>query len=101
MPNYAILIGADGEARLAPLYDLASALPYAATQARKLKLAMKIGGKYRLHEIGAHQWHKLAHELRFPFDVVRASLARMTLSMADHVSDVLNANDCVGYLTRL
>jgi serine/threonine-protein kinase HipA len=87
--NYAILIGADGEARLAPLYDLASALPYAATQARKLKLAMKIGGKYRLHEIGTHQWHKLAHELRFPVDMVQASLARMTLSMADHVSDVL------------
>jgi serine/threonine-protein kinase HipA len=87
--NYSLLIGAEGGVRLAPLYDLASALPYAATQARKLKLAMKVGGKYRLYEISAHQWEKLAHELRFPADRIRTSLDQMTRSAADHVADVL------------
>jgi serine/threonine-protein kinase HipA len=57
--NYAILHGGGGRVRLAPLYDIASALPYAHLDARKLKLAMKIGGKYRMAEIGARQWQKL------------------------------------------
>jgi len=87
--NYSLLIGAEGEARLAPLYDLASALPYAGTQSRKLKLAMKIGGKYRLYEIGAYQWEKLARELKLPADRVQASVTRMTSAMADLASDVL------------
>lgn len=61
--NYSVLIGADGRVRLAPLYDVASALPYAGKQTRKLKLAMKIGGKYRLEEIGRYQWQKAATDL--------------------------------------
>jgi serine/threonine-protein kinase HipA len=61
--NYSVLIGAEGRARLAPLYDVASALPYAGKQSRKLKLAMKIGGKYRLQEIGRYQWQKAAADL--------------------------------------
>src|SRR5207248_10152473 len=43
--NYSVLIGAGG-VRLAPLYDVASALPYRGVQLQKLALAMKIGGKY-------------------------------------------------------
>jgi serine/threonine-protein kinase HipA len=87
--NYSILIGAEGRARLAPLYDTASALPYAGTQVRKLKLAMKIGGKYRLHEIGVHQWVKLARELKYSEDRMRASLTRLARSMIEVVPEVL------------
>ena len=61
--NYSLLIGERGRVRLAPLYDLASALPYRHLAVHKLKLAMKIGGKYRLREIGAHQWGKFAGEI--------------------------------------
>jgi serine/threonine-protein kinase HipA len=44
--NYSLLL-AGPEARLAPLYDIASALPYG-THERKLRLAMKLGGDYRV-----------------------------------------------------
>lgn len=42
--NYSLLL-AGGEVRLAPIYDVASALPYGMHE-RKLKFAMKIGGHY-------------------------------------------------------
>ena len=61
--NFSMLIGANGRARLAPLYDVASVLPYE-FDSRKLKMATKIGGKYRLQEIYARQWTKFAAELR-------------------------------------
>lgn len=73
--NYALLIGASARVRLAPLYDLASALPYSQLAQQKLKLAMKIGGKYRLRDIAKHQWEKLATELSLRSDTV-LSIAR-------------------------
>jgi serine/threonine-protein kinase HipA len=44
--NYSLLL-ADAQVRLAPLYDVASALPYDAHE-RKLRLAMKVGGDHRV-----------------------------------------------------
>jgi serine/threonine-protein kinase HipA len=61
--NYSLLHGGGGRVRLAPLYDLASALPYAELDPLRIKLAMKIGGEYRLRDIGARQWGKLANEV--------------------------------------
>jgi serine/threonine-protein kinase HipA len=58
--NYSLLIGANGQIRLAPLYDIVSALPYHHLQIRKLKLAMRIGGEYRLWRISRRQWERLA-----------------------------------------
>src|ERR1035437_9306060 len=46
--NYALLLGGGGAVRLAPVYDLASILPYQTVDLQKAKLAMKIGGEYRL-----------------------------------------------------
>lgn len=69
--NYALLIGSGGRVRLAPLYDLASALPYPQMDFQKLKLAMKIGGDYRLRNIGQREWRRLAGDLRLdPDDLV-------------------------------
>jgi len=45
--NYSLLL-AGPEARLAPLYDIASALPYG-THERELRLAMKLGGDYYVY----------------------------------------------------
>jgi len=87
--NYSLLIGAGGRARLAPLYDVASALPYAGSQVRKLKLAMKIGGKYRMHEIGLYQWRKLARDLRLDEDHVVGLLRGLAAAAADASMDVL------------
>lgn len=58
--NYSLLIGGNGQIRLAPLYDIVSALPYHHLQFRKLTLAMRIGGEYRLWRIGRRQWERLA-----------------------------------------
>jgi len=44
--NYSLLL-ASGQVRLAPLYDVASTLPYG-THEKKLRFAMKIGGDYRV-----------------------------------------------------
>lgn len=62
--NYSLLLGQNGVVRLAPLYDLASILPYPSVDMSKVKLAMKIGGEYRLRNIGLRHWQKLATELR-------------------------------------
>jgi serine/threonine-protein kinase HipA len=44
--NYSLLLAGD-QVRFAPLYDIASALPYG-THEKKLRLAMKIGGDDRV-----------------------------------------------------
>ena len=50
--NYSLLIASD-QVRLAPLYDVASALPYRVPQ-RELRLAMKLGTDYRVIPAGTH-----------------------------------------------
>lgn len=51
--NYALLHDADAGPRLAPLYDVASALPYPTIAGRDARLAMSMGKHYRAHEIAA------------------------------------------------
>ena len=59
--NYSVLIGRESSIRLAPIYDIASALPYPASfNPYKTRLAMKIGGEYRIRNIGKNEWRKLA-----------------------------------------
>ena len=62
--NYGLLLGAGGEVRLAPLYDLLSAAPYPIQMPiQKLKLAMRIGREYGVRRVGAPQWTTLAEAL--------------------------------------
>lgn len=81
--NYSVLIGRGGDLRLAPLYDIASFLPYAKHGLRKLTLAMKIGGTYRLHEIGVHAWQKLATEVGRDPEDERARIGAMCEALPD------------------
>ena len=60
--NYSILVGRRGQVRLAPLYDVSSAYAYPRLNAHKLKLAMKIGGSYRLRDIDRRRWQAFARE---------------------------------------
>jgi serine/threonine-protein kinase HipA len=85
--NFSILHGAGGRVRLAPLYDLASALPYPGLEFRKLRLAMKIGGEYRLARIGRRHWSNLARELRLD---PAGTVARVT-ALAGRVGAALPA----------
>ena len=45
--NYSLLL-AGNQIRLAPLYDIASILPYDDSDGHKVKLAMKVGDDYKL-----------------------------------------------------
>ena len=64
--NFSLLIGAGGVARLAPLYDLASVLPYPGHYAPRLKLAMKVGGESRLGYVQVRHWERFAAEVGLP-----------------------------------
>jgi serine/threonine-protein kinase HipA len=86
--NYAILIGAGGRVRLAPLYDVASVLPYRDINIDRAKLSMKIGGEYRLRNIRLFQWRKLAGELRIEPDAMIQRLDDFAKQLDDNVLDI-------------
>lgn len=80
--NYSLLHAPGGFVRLAPFYDLASWLPYERDpNSTKVKLAMKIGGTYRLHEINGSRWRKWADEAGLDPALVKACV----LALVDHV----------------
>jgi serine/threonine-protein kinase HipA len=86
--NYALLIGAEARVRLAPLYDLASILPYTHINIERVKLSMKIGGEYRLRDIRLNNWSKLAEELRLDPDRIIQRAIDFARQLVDHVPDV-------------
>lgn len=104
--NYSFLIASQGQVRLAPLYDLSSALPYPRQIApRDATLAMKIGGKYQLAGIGARAWEKLARELHLDFGALRDRILHLAGAMpeaATRVGDEIKtrgiAHDVIGRL---
>ena len=83
--NYSLLLGG-GRIRLAPLYDVASIVPYGEFDLRKSKLAMKLGGEYKLSLIGLHQWQKLAREMRVDAEALIDRLAGMASRLPDEVN---------------
>lgn len=87
--NYSLLLAGHGLTRLAPLYDIVSALPYHHLQARKLKLAMRVGGEYRLWSIQRRHWERLAAAAGLD----PASLVARVTDVAAAVPDLL-ADTC-------
>ena len=63
--NYSLLLSGP-EIRLAPLYDIASALPYG-THEKKLRLAMKVGDEYAV-DPQRNTWPRAAAELGLDAD---------------------------------
>jgi len=97
--NYSLLHSPGSCVRLAPLYDLASYLPYLRDpKSKKVKLAMKIGGTYRLHEINRHHWVKWAAEAGLPPGRVTALVETMIHQVRESVEPtrmaVAEMNDC-------
>jgi serine/threonine-protein kinase HipA len=86
--NYALLLGAESRIRFAPLYDLASALPYPGMRPIGLKLAMKIGGEYALRNIAARHWRRLAAETHLNPEKLLANLGAIAQAMPDHVATI-------------
>jgi serine/threonine-protein kinase HipA len=86
--NYALLIGSAGQVRLAPLYDMASVLPYPGINIDKVKVSMKIGGEYRLRNIRPYHWRKLAAELKLDPDATINRVSDFAARLADEVSGI-------------
>lgn len=81
--NYGLLLSGS-QVRFAPLYDLASMLPYE-HDPKQLALAMKIGGEYRFKAIRPRNWVKLA-------DVADLDVGRVigrARELAERVPDAL------------
>ena len=83
--NYSLLLSRR-RIRLAPLYDVASILPYEDFDFQKMKLAMKVDGEYKLSLIGLRQWQKFAREMRIDTDALVERLAAMAERLPDEVN---------------
>lgn len=80
--NYSLLLAQNGQVRLAPLYDIASTLPYPReVSPYKAKLAMKIGSTYQLKKIEERHWLACAKQLRLPSSSLMERLKNMTLQL--------------------
>jgi serine/threonine-protein kinase HipA len=80
--NYSLLLSG-AHVRLSPLYDVASILPYDKIDLRKVKLAMKVGGEYKLSLIGLRQWQKFARDARMDADRLIETLIAMSRQLPD------------------
>lgn len=86
--NYSLLLSRGPRVRLAPLYDVASILPYDEFDIQKLKLSMKVGGEYRLRDVGLRQWRKLAQEVRIDEGRLIDRLVAMAKQIPDAIADI-------------
>ena len=86
--NYALLIGAGGRVRLAPLYDLASVFPYPRIDIKRVKLSMKLGGEYRFRNIQIRHWRRQAEELGVNPDELVHRVDELAMQLTDHVPEV-------------
>ena len=85
--NYSLLIGGAGQVRLAPLYDIASILPYDEYDLHKVKLSMKIGGEYGILDIRRRHIERLAKDAKLPAHTVVERLKSLAERLPDAVSD--------------
>jgi serine/threonine-protein kinase HipA len=86
--NYSLLL-AGAEARLAPLYDIASALPYG-THERKLRLAMKLAGDYRVYP-DRNPWPRTARELAVDATTLTDRVRELAERAPDAFADAIAA----------
>lgn len=89
--NYSLIHAPGNFLRLAPFYDLASWLPYERdANSTKVKLAMKIGGTYRLHQIDAAHWKNWATEAGLSPDWVKAHIQTLIQGVIDSLEPTQN-----------
>jgi serine/threonine-protein kinase HipA len=77
---------------------LASILPYQTVDLQKAKQAMKIGGEYRLRNIGLRNWKKFAVDLRLQEGWLIERIRAMAGSLPDHAATIQNELETAGLL---
>ena len=85
--NYSLLISGGSRVRLAPLYDVASILPYD-FDAQRIRLAMKIGDKYRIRDVTARNWEKLSEALGLDAGEVASQVSDLARRIAQTVATI-------------
>jgi serine/threonine-protein kinase HipA len=88
--NYSLLL-AGRQIRLAPLYDIASALPYGSHE-RKLRFAMRLGGDYRVYP-QHNRWPAVARDLRVNPEALMARVRELADVAPDALADAVKAPD--------
>lgn len=83
--NYSHLMQPGGLIRLAPLYDVVSLLPYAESRGPRAKLAMSIGGEYRMRFIERRHWERLADGIGSDRD----ALVELVTEVVERIPDTL------------
>lgn len=92
--NYSVLLGMEGQAVLAPLYDVASAFPYRLPKER-IKVAMSVGGENLVGKLGPHHVRRFveANELEkfgLDGDACIEILARLAKSIPGELGRALD-----------
>lgn len=88
--NYSLLLGS-GDVRLAPLYDVASALPYPLHE-KKMRLAMKLGDSYAVHPY-RNPWPRAARNLGVDEEVLVARVTDLGARLPDAFADAAAQDD--------
>jgi len=97
--NYSLLLSG-GEVRLAPLYDISSALPYPNIQQQKIKLGMKFGTDYSL-DARSSTWPTLARGLGIHEDTLRDRARHLISAAPDAFATAANLPDVKALSTKL
>lgn len=84
--NFSIIHGPGWRYRLAPLYDINSALPY--YDLREVKMPLKVGGQYEMN-LQPYHWARLATECRVEPDKLRGTIRRLIADTPDAASGVM------------
>lgn len=88
--NYSLLLH-NNDVRLAPLYDIASALPYPDFDQHDLRLAMKVGKTYELAYIGRSNWEALAGQVGLLPKEVVDRVADLAVRLPDAMAKVCSS----------
>ena len=100
--NYSLLLAARAQVRLAPLYDLASSLPYPAdVNPHKAKLAMKIGSRYKIKDVVGRHWSACARELGLPPAELLERIGTMASLIPDAATRVADSMEKSGIRHRV
>lgn len=96
--NYSVLLAAD-QVRLAPLYDIASALPYGRHE-RDLRLSMKIGSSYDVF-LQRNRWPDAGRDLGLDAEALVERARELTGIAPDAFADAVSAPEVVALQRRL
>jgi serine/threonine-protein kinase HipA len=86
--NYSVLLSG-AQVRLAPIYDVASALPYDDLYLPKLKMAMRIGGEYGIVRLERRHWHRFAASAGLDPDRTLRRIDEMASQITDAFAGVV------------